>query len=72
MGEFSLTLPHVLTPVLSGVMKAWVHAAAGRSVRLKVRQIDAEASSVEDIEHLLIRVRALQDRLMQRTAESNA
>lgn len=72
MGEFSLSLSHVVTPVLSGVMEAWVRGGAGRSVHLKVRQIDAEMSSPEDIETLLIRVRTLQARLTQCTAESNA
>lgn len=41
MGEFSQA-PKVVTPVFSGVMRAWVRGVAGRNVRLKVRHIDAD------------------------------
>ncbi|MCY1460909.1 hypothetical protein D9M71_785070 [compost metagenome] len=34
MAEFSLMLPRVFTPILSGVMKAWVQTAVGMSIPL--------------------------------------
>ena len=52
LGEFTV-MAKTLGPVVIGSIGGWVAARQGRRVRIKMDDIEAEASSVEDVEKLL-------------------
>ncbi|EGG77486.1 hypothetical protein SXCC_01876 [Gluconacetobacter sp. SXCC-1] len=45
---------------VAGAFCAWLQARSGRKVRLKIGDIEAEANSVRDAEHLLVQAMTLQ------------
>jgi hypothetical protein len=53
-------LIQAVSPVLTGILGAWLQSKAGRKVRLKVGDIEVEAKTVEEVEQLLQRAQALQ------------
>lgn len=58
-GEIAVLIQAV-SPVLTGILAAWLQSKAGRKVRLKVGDIEVEARTVEEADQLLQRARALQ------------
>jgi hypothetical protein len=58
-GEIAVLLQAV-SPVLTGILGAWVQSKVGRKVRLKVGDIEVEARTVEEADRLLQRAQALQ------------
>ena len=53
IGEFALSFGMGALPALTGLAGAWIQARYGRKVRIKVGDVEAEASTVEEIERLL-------------------
>lgn len=60
VGEFIIPLAQVFGPVLGGAAVAWLQGRAGRKLRLKVGDIEAEARTIEEVEQLLQRAQKLQ------------
>ena len=58
-GEIAVLIQAV-SPLLTGILGAWLQSKAGRKVRLKVGDIEVEARTVEEADQLLQRVQALQ------------
>nr|WP_057929968.1 hypothetical protein [Burkholderia ambifaria] len=58
-GEIAVLL-HAVSPVLTGILGAWVQSKVGRKVRLKVGDIEVEARTVEEAGQLLQQAQALQ------------
>lgn len=56
-GEIAVLIQAV-SPVLTGILGAWVQSKVGRKVRLKVGDIEVEARTVEEAEQLLQRAQA--------------
>lgn len=52
LGEFTI-MAKTLGPVVIGSIGGWVAARQGRRVRIKMGDIEAEASSVKEVEELL-------------------
>lgn len=53
MGEFLIPLGQIVGPFLGGIIVAWIQGRAGRKLRLKVGDIELEASTPKDLERLL-------------------
>ncbi|MFM0205683.1 hypothetical protein PQR53_38410 [Paraburkholderia fungorum] len=60
MGEFVIPLAQVIGPVLGGAAVAWLQGRAGRTLRLKVGDLEVEARTPEEIGQLLKQAQALQ------------
>ncbi len=58
-GEIVVLLQAV-SPVLTGILGAWLQSKTGRKVRLKVGDVEVEARTVSEAEKLLERAQALQ------------
>ncbi|WP_186188064.1 hypothetical protein [Burkholderia gladioli] len=58
-GEIAVLIQAV-SPLLTGILGAWLQSRAGRKVRLKVGDIEVEARTVEEADQLLQRAQALQ------------
>jgi hypothetical protein len=58
-GEIAVLIQAV-SPILTGILAAWLQSKAGRKVRLKVGDIEVEARTVEEADQLLQRAQALQ------------
>jgi len=52
LGEF-LVVVKTISPVLTALVGAWLHAKFGRKVKLKYKDIQVEAATVEDVERLI-------------------
>ncbi len=50
-GEISLLIS-AIGPVLTGILVAWLHAKAGRKVRLKDGDIEVEAQTSQQVKDL--------------------
>jgi hypothetical protein len=61
-GEFVLKVADKIGPPLIAGVAGWLHGRAGRKVRLKVGDIEAEAPTIEEVEKLLDRAREIQQR----------
>jgi hypothetical protein len=53
LGEFFIPLAQTLAPAFFTLLGAWLTARGGRKVRLKIGNIEAEATTVQDVEALL-------------------
>ena len=49
MGEFLVAAKSV-APLLSGLLGAWLRGKSGRRVKLKYKDLQIEATTVEDVE----------------------
>lgn len=58
-GEIAVLIQAV-SPVLTGILGAWLQSRAGRKVHLRVGDIEVEARTVEEADQLLQRAQALQ------------
>jgi hypothetical protein len=61
-GEFVLKVADKIGPPLIAGVAGWLHGRAGRKVRLKVGDIEAEAPTIEEVEKLLDRAQEIQQR----------
>jgi hypothetical protein len=62
-GEFVIEIVKTLGSLgLGGIIGAWIQAKHGRKVRVKVGEIEAEASTTEEVEKLLVRAQEIQQR----------
>ncbi len=57
-GEIAVLIQSV-SPVLTGILGAWLQSKAGRKVRLKVGDIEVEASTVDEVKQLLQHAQAV-------------
>ena len=62
-GEFLIPAAQIVFPALSVIVVAWVTSRAGRKLRLKVGDIELEASTQAEID--LLAVKALELRAAQ-------
>lgn len=61
LGDFFIKLLNSpITGVVVGAVATWLHARAGRKVRLKIGDIEAEAQTVKEVEKLLARAQEMQ------------
>jgi hypothetical protein len=52
LGEF-LVAAKTIAPVFTGLIGAWLHAKYGRKVKLKYKDLQVEATTVEEVERLV-------------------
>jgi hypothetical protein len=52
LGEYFISLAQVVGPVVGVALGAWITARGGRKLRIKAGNVELEANSKEDIEHL--------------------
>ncbi len=52
LGEF-LAVAKTISPALAGLVGAWLHAKYGRKVKLKYKNLQVEATKVEEVERLV-------------------
>jgi hypothetical protein len=52
LGDFTIKLAATIGPVIGAALGAFMHARWGRRVRLKIGDIEAEAQTPEQVEHL--------------------
>lgn len=55
LGDFTVKLAVAIVPALITAVAGWIVGKNGRKVRLKIGDIEAEAQTVEDVEHLIAR-----------------
>ena len=60
-GEIALLLQAV-SPVLTGILGAWLQSRAGRKLRLKFDDIEIEANNPQEVTDLLQQVQEFRDR----------
>jgi hypothetical protein len=61
--DFLVTLAPQVVPVFTAIAGAWAQARFGQKVRLKVGDIEAEASTAEELERLIAHAVALKNTL---------
>jgi hypothetical protein len=61
IGEFIIPLADAIKPPLAMVVLAWLGERLGRSVRLRITDMVAEAQYVEEVETLLLHARQLRE-----------
>lgn len=66
-GEFLIPAAQIIVPALSVAAVAWMNGRAGRKLRLKVGDIELEASTQEDIDLLLAKALELKTSLMRQS-----
>jgi hypothetical protein len=59
LGEFLVVAKALSTPALAGLVGAWLRGKYGRKVKLKYKDLQVEATTVEDVERL---VKLIQER----------
>lgn len=52
-GDYLVTVTPVAIPALTGAVGFWLQARLGRKVSLRIGEIEAQASTVEEVERLL-------------------
>jgi hypothetical protein len=62
IGEFIIPLADAIKPPLAMVVLAWLGERQGRSVRLRIADMVAEAQSVEEVETLLLHAQQLREK----------
>ncbi|WP_144157638.1 hypothetical protein [Paraburkholderia sp. BCC1885] len=67
--EFAKVVGPIVGPVVAAAVTTWLQGRAGRKIRLKVGDVEIEASTPEDFERLLSEARALK---ATQTPESDA
>lgn len=56
LGEFIIPLAQTVGPVVGVIVGAWLKERFGRKVRIKVGEIEAEATSVDEVTRLLAKI----------------
>ncbi|MNO80495.1 hypothetical protein D3C76_717040 [compost metagenome] len=65
VGEFVIPLAGIAGTVIGAALVAWINGRAGRKVRMKVGDIELEASSPAEIDHLVAQALALKAQLAE-------
>lgn len=60
VGQFVVPIAQIVIPVLGGVLVVWLKGRVGRKVRLKIGDVEAEATTPEEVEKLLLRAKEFQ------------
>ena len=68
LGQYFISLAQVAGPVVGVALGAWIQGRAGRKVRLKVMDIELEANSPAEIDHLVAQALALKAQLDEQDA----
>ncbi len=69
LGQYFISLAQVAGPIVGVALGAWIQGRAGRKVRLKVGDIELEANSPAEIDHLVAQALALKTQLAEQDAE---
>jgi hypothetical protein len=62
LGEFGIPLAQAIGPTLGVVLVSWLQGRAGRKVRIKIGDIEAEAQTLDEVEQLLRQAKAFQEK----------
>jgi hypothetical protein len=60
LAHFVVPIAGIVVPVLGGVLVGWLQSRAGRKVRLKIGDIEAEARTSVEVDKLLLRAEKFQ------------
>lgn len=60
LAHFVVPIVKIVVPVLGGVLGGWLQSRAGRKVRLKIGDLEAEAKTLDEVEKLLLRAKEFQ------------
>ena len=66
VGEFLVPLAQAFGPTLGVVLVAWLQGRAGRKVRIKVGDVEAEARTAEEVERLMLRAQEFKEQIENR------
>lgn len=69
VGQYIISLAPVAGPVIGVAVGAWITARSGRKLRIKVGDIEMEANSPAEIDHLMAKTIALKAQLAEQDAE---
>lgn len=69
VGQYIIALAPVAAPVIGVAVGVWITARSGRKLRIKVGDIELEAHSSAEIEHLLAQAIALKAQLAEQEAQ---
>jgi len=53
LGEYFISLAQIAAPIVTAALVAWIHGRAGRKVKLKVGDIEIEATTQDEVDALL-------------------
>lgn len=68
VGEFVIPLTGIAGTVIGAALVAWINGRAGSKVRMKVGDIELEANSPAEIDHLVAQALALKAQLAEQDA----
>ena len=68
VGQYVISLAQVAGPVIGVAVGAWITARSGRKLRIKVGDIELEANSPAEIDHLVAKTIALKAQLAEQDA----
>lgn len=69
VGQYIISLAPVAGPVIGVAVGAWITARSGRKLRIKVGDIEMEANSPAEIDHLMAKTITLKAQLAEQDAE---
>ena len=69
LGQFIITLAPGAIPAIAAVAGAWIRTRSGRGVRLRLDEVETEASTAEALDDLLKLASALQVRTQSEAAQ---
>ena len=69
LGQYFISLAPVAGPVIGVAVGAWITARSGRKLRIKVGDIELEAHSPAEIDHLMAKTITLKAQLAEQDAE---
>ena len=69
LGQYIISLAPVAGPVIGVAVGAWITARSGRKLRIKVGDIEMEANSPAEIDHLMAKTITLKAQLAEQDAE---
>lgn len=68
LGQFTLAFAAIAAPVIGVAFGAWITGRAGRKLKLKVGDVELEANSPAEIDHLVAQALALKAQLAEQDA----
>ncbi|CAB3774135.1 hypothetical protein [Paraburkholderia humisilvae] len=61
IATYVLSVAQAVGPIIRPAFGAWLQGRAGRTLRLKVGEVEVEARTMDEIDELLRRAKALQE-----------
>lgn len=68
LGQYFIPLAQIAGPIIGGALVAWLAGRAGRKLKIKVGEVELEASTAAEIDHLMVKALELKAQLTSAAA----